>query len=146
MNKKNFEEFILNKLNNKFNEENYPKIKFYIFEDLLHLINFEIKDELEIYGVFENGELYNYIIRKWLRKNFFNGDKPLKGDRIKMILMKDDPNPIEPGTTGTVIEIRSMRIFDEDHLITKWDDGRSLNVILGYDIVEVIEEDNHSNI
>ena len=66
--------------------------------------------------------------------------KHLEGKRIKLISMGPDPDPIPPGATGTV---RSTVAFgDETHLNMEWDDwvGRSLNLNLPADQIEVLEE------
>jgi hypothetical protein len=55
--------------------------------------------------------------------------------RIKLIRM-DDPDPVEPGTLGTVV--KENMVQGQNILEVKWDDGRGLNVIEGIDKYEVI--------
>lgn len=58
----------------------------------------------------------------------------LVGRRIRLISMKWDPDPIDPGTTGTIDYI--------DHVGTvfvKWDNGRSLGVAYGVDEWEFLK-------
>ena len=57
-----------------------------------------------------------------------------KGCRVKLIKMDDIQAP-PPGTYGTV-----LWVDDLGDLIVKWDNGSSLNVIYGEDIVQKITE------
>ena len=50
------------------------------------------------------------------------------GDRVKLISMEDDPDPIEEGTEGTVIHIDDLPQIHVD-----WDNGRILAIIPGKD-------------
>jgi hypothetical protein len=60
-----------------------------------------------------------------------------EGDRIEMILMENDPRPIEPGTKGTVLTIHPIG-NNESQMQVKWDNGRSLMVLLPHDKVKKI--------
>lgn len=57
-----------------------------------------------------------------------------KGTRVLLIEMPDDPLPVPPGTEGTVIG------GEGDHLWMKWDDGRTLNLIVGIDEFIVVPD------
>ncbi len=59
--------------------------------------------------------------------------KNIDGKRIKMISM-DDPDPIEPGTMGTVIKIDGA-----GQIQVKWDNGRNLSVIPEEDQFEILD-------
>jgi hypothetical protein len=59
--------------------------------------------------------------------------KNLDGKRIKMISM-DDPDPIEPGTMGTVIKLDGA-----GQIQVKWDNGRTLSVIPEEDRFEILD-------
>jgi hypothetical protein len=66
------------------------------------------------------------------------------GDRVRMVYMPNDPNPIPPGTEGTVEDInriqlgpRGERSFTQ--LRVKWDNGRSLMCVTPPDQLEVIQ-------
>lgn len=52
-----------------------------------------------------------------------------EGTRVQLVRM-DDPRAVPVGTLGTVIDID-----DIGSLIVKWDNGQSLNVLYGIDIV-----------
>lgn len=54
-----------------------------------------------------------------------SGNETFKvGDRVRLILMGDDPDPIPAGTTGTVVGCYPQR--DWLQLDVAWDNGRSL--------------------
>lgn len=56
-------------------------------------------------------------------------------DRVRLVRMnEDDPNPIEPGSTGTVNHIDCAGTVH-----VKWDDGRTLGLIPGHDEFEVTD-------
>ena len=62
----------------------------------------------------------------------------LVGKKIRLIEMLDDPDPIPPGTTGTVETVTYLD-FDKTHQITvKWDCNRSLSLIVPPDKFEVL--------
>lgn len=54
------------------------------------------------------------------------------GDRIELVIMPGDPDPIPPGTQGTV------RYIDEHQAFVDWDNGRKLNLALPQDVFRVI--------
>jgi hypothetical protein len=56
----------------------------------------------------------------------------LVGKRIRLVQMFEDPNPIEPGQCGLVTYAGG------DVLSVKWDNGRSLGVVVGVDEFEII--------
>ena len=47
-----------------------------------------------------------------------------KGDRIKLLQMNDDPDPIPAGTLGTVTFINKCGDFTQ--IAVDWDNGRKL--------------------
>lgn len=57
----------------------------------------------------------------------------LVGKRIRLIEMKNDPHPIEPGTEGTIAHVGGG-IINVD-----WDDGRTLGVVEGIDKYEILD-------
>ena len=59
-----------------------------------------------------------------------------KGDRVRMIHMADDPDPIPAGTTGTVTMVTEGSLAQ---VSVAWDNGRSLSLVPGTDQFEVIE-------
>jgi hypothetical protein len=59
-------------------------------------------------------------------------DFSLKGKRITLIKMGDDPNPIAPGSQGKI-----MYQDDLKQIHVNWDNGRGLALIPGEDIYEI---------
>ena len=67
------------------------------------------------------------------------------GDRIRLVEMLEDPNPIPVGTEGVVDTVTCFErgpwgATKEWQISVRWDNGRSLSVICPPDIVEVIAE------
>jgi hypothetical protein len=63
------------------------------------------------------------------------------GDRIRLVRMPDDPDPVPAGTEGTVIDTTDLNFRDmrQVQLTVKWDNGRSLSCVCPPDIVERID-------
>ena len=139
-----FVDKVVNRLNQRFNKEKWVKKEMDLFESVLYLVQNYVTDEIEKYGIEEYSDLYYKIVRRWFRDNYGNGKLALPGDRIKLITMKNDPNPIPPNSTGTVTGINTVYLFGEDHLNVEWDNGRTLSLLVGTDEFEVIEPDNTS--
>ena len=60
-----------------------------------------------------------------------------KGDRIRLLHMPDDPDPIPAGSTGTIESVTEGPL---GQIHVRWDDsGRSLSLVPGVDRFEVIE-------
>ncbi len=59
-----------------------------------------------------------------------------KGTRIQLDADMDDPQPILAGTKGTIIAIDDMA-----QAVMKWDNGRSLSLVLGHDSFHVISQE-----
>ncbi|WP_312472476.1 DUF4314 domain-containing protein [Neobacillus sp.] len=57
------------------------------------------------------------------------------GTRIELIHMEDPYGPIEPGMQGTV-----ESVDDAGTLHMRWDNGRTLGIVLGEDQFKVIPE------
>ncbi|QDT62416.1 hypothetical protein SV7mr_49640 [Stieleria bergensis] len=67
-----------------------------------------------------------------------NGNTNFKaGDRVRLISMTDDPDPIPAGTTGIVVGVYPQR--DWLQLDVDWDNGRSLMLSIPPDRVERID-------
>ena len=58
------------------------------------------------------------------------------GDRIRLLDMPDDPDPIPAGSTGTVTRVTTGPL---GQVTVAWDSGRSLSLVPGVDRYEVIE-------
>lgn len=58
------------------------------------------------------------------------------GDRIRLISMPDDPDPIPVGSTGTIEAVTEGPM---GQVMVRWDSGRTLHLIPGVDRFEVIK-------
>ena len=62
------------------------------------------------------------------------------GDRIELVAMENDPDPIGRGELGTVTRVVAFRDrergFDQVHVA--WDSGRSLGLVVPPDEVRVV--------
>lgn len=142
MKRKSYTDRILNFLNNDYNKETI--FSFDLFSDIEKVIRYNINDDLvSNYGIEKGSDEYSYLIESWIRKNYGNGDEALFGDTVVLIEMPDDPDPIEKGTKGKIIDINSLLMFKEDHLIVHWENGRKLNLIRGIDKYNVIQNENN---
>ena len=67
---------------------------------------------------------------------------PKPGDRIRLLAMPDDPDPIPPGTTGTVTAVRQYGSGrDAWHQVdVDWDNGRTLILVVPPDEFEVLSD------
>lgn len=54
-------------------------------------------------------------------------DELKAGDRIELISMPEDPDPIEPGTQGTITWV-GPPVWGEPQYAVKWDNGRNLGL------------------
>lgn len=144
MERKSYVDRILNFLNNDYNRETYSYHNFNLFSEVEKIIKFYIKEDLlSNYGIEIGSDEYPYLIESWIRKNYGNGDEALFGDTVVLIEMPDDHDPIEKGTKGKIIDINSLSMFKEDHLIVHWENGRKLNLIKGIDKYDVIQNENN---
>ena len=137
---------VIDFLNKRYGKMSNPNKDFNLFSNVLGYATEKVGPELvNVYDIEDRSDLYYEIINKFVRDNYGDGNNALPGDRIRLINMPDDPNPIEPNTTGTVTSINTLNMFDEDHLNVEWDNGRWLNLIVGIDEFEVIEKDEQNN-
>lgn len=61
------------------------------------------------------------------------------GDRVRLLSMTDDPNPIPAGTTGTVVGV--YQHSDWTQVDVDWAGGRSLMLSIPPDVVERMPAD-----
>ncbi len=65
------------------------------------------------------------------------------GDRIRLLYMGDDPDPIPVGSTGTVLAVTTGPFAQIE---VDWDNGRSLTLIPDVDRIEILSpEDDPDN-
>ena len=57
------------------------------------------------------------------------------GDRIRLVSMPSDPDPIPAGTTGTVLAVTTGLL---GQIQIKWDSHRNLSLIDGVDEFEIV--------
>ena len=65
---------------------------------------------------------------------------PQNGDRIRLVSMDDDPNPIQPGQLGTITCVNVIGSGPEQwmQIDVEWDNGRKLMLACPPDRFEVI--------
>ncbi len=65
---------------------------------------------------------------------------PQPGDRIRLLEMPDDPNPVPTGELGTVVSVFShgMGKIAWHQVDVEWDHGRSLMLTLPPDRIEIL--------
>ena len=64
-----------------------------------------------------------------------------KGDRIRLVSMPQDPDPIPFGSLGTVVEVYEH--CDWIQVEVDWDNGRKLMLSLPEDRVAIVEPNHH---
>lgn len=66
------------------------------------------------------------------------------GDRIELVSMPNDPDPIPFGTRGTVTWnggwVRGITARDYEQISVKWDNGRTLGLCIPPDVVRVVND------
>lgn len=74
------------------------------------------------------------MIKKF--ESYIKEKNELIGKRIRLIQMGNDPDPIEPGTEGTIDHVDGI-----GQIHVKWDNGRTLAIVPEEDKYEIITED-----
>jgi hypothetical protein len=134
---------VLESLNNDYNRRKISEVNFDFYEEVLSFAKNTVGQELiNLYGLDEKSDIYFTILEKWVRKNYGDGKMAMPGDDIILIEMPEDPNPIESGTSGFVMKINTVKLFNEDHLFVEWENGRKLSVIVGVDKYNVIPKND----
>jgi hypothetical protein len=62
---------------------------------------------------------------------------PTVGDKIRLIEMVDDPNPLPTGSVGVVQRVTRLGEFTQ--VDVDWESGRSLTLTIPPDSAQVIE-------
>lgn len=61
------------------------------------------------------------------------------GDRIRLLEMPDDPQPIPVGTEGTVVDVSYCKIAGGyTQISVRWDNGRGLQLVVPPDRFEKV--------
>lgn len=62
------------------------------------------------------------------------------GDRVRLVHMPNDPDPILPDTEGTVVDATEITFGDESYtqVIVNWDNGRRLSCVCPPDFLQII--------
>lgn len=65
---------------------------------------------------------------------------PKRGDRIRLLAMQDDPDPIQVGQTGTVVSVAGHGGGKDAwfQIDVSWDNGRTLMLVSPPDAFEII--------
>jgi hypothetical protein len=65
------------------------------------------------------------------------------GDRVKLLRMPDDPDPIPVGSVGTVRLITDLHFREAQQVqfLIAWDNGRSLSCICPPDELEIVTDE-----
>ena len=74
------------------------------------------------------------LISSMMMELYFERRKYPKETIVCLLKMEDDPFPVPVGTFGVV-----NGVDDTGSLLISWQNGRSLNVLYGIDLVEVVE-------
>lgn len=65
-----------------------------------------------------------------------------EGERIRLVKMGEDPDPVPVGSCGTVKHVQPLFLCGDKNpqtqFLIKWDSGRGLNCICPPDIIERI--------
>ena len=66
---------------------------------------------------------------------------PAPGARIRLLAMRDDPDPIRVGQTGVVISVTQHHGPDAwQQIAVAWDDGRTLMLVSPPDEFEIVDD------
>jgi hypothetical protein len=65
-----------------------------------------------------------------------------KGDRVKLLFMPKDPDPIPEGAEGTVRDVQHMDWGHDkfSQVSVQWDNGRSLSCVVPPDFLEILPQ------
>ena len=70
---------------------------------------------------------------------------PRIGDRIELVAMPDDPDPIFVGEQGTVDDVQDLSDFSKEkecyQISVKWDSGRTLSLMAPPDQFRILTQE-----
>lgn len=62
-----------------------------------------------------------------------------EGDRVRLVFMPDDPDPVQAGTLGTVRDTTELPFKPPQLQVhVNWDNGRTLSCVCPPDIIEPV--------
>ena len=67
---------------------------------------------------------------------------PKKGDRIELVSMPNDPDPIPTGSQGVVTDVQAMHwpAVDWHQVFVRWDNGRHLACVSPPDVLRLVQD------
>ena len=66
-----------------------------------------------------------------------------KGDRVSLVSMGPDPDPVPSGTEGTVVHVSTLHFPGEpeqEQISVDWDNGRRLACLVPPDVLRLVRE------
>ncbi len=81
----------------------------------------------------DGSELHQQLAERWPSR-LSEPCSEAEGTRIRLLSMDNDPDPVPVGSTGTVTGGNGEQLW------VKWDNGRSLILLVGIDQYEVLPE------
>lgn len=69
-------------------------------------------------------------------------DGGMVGKRIELVMMSDDPDPVPPGTKGTITYFSTVTALGPpyDQIGVAWDNGRTLGLASPPDVYRVLPD------
>lgn len=63
------------------------------------------------------------------------------GDRVELVCMPGDPDPIQAGSAGTVIDTADLNFIEKNQIQVhvRWDNGRTLSCVCPPDVLTRVD-------